>query len=328
MTSDSTGPAAAGTECGAGSQHSEAIPARGVHRGYRHEPPTRATRRSIHGPQRRPGVRRLGRGEPGRRRRGRHRGRRGHHVLRPQPHPRRRQARLAHRPAGPGPPRLRRQGRVRGPAVRTRHRERRHRRPLRRQQQLVRRVRVLVLQALRPRRRPAHGRRPQEVGARRAASSAPTPGRPREDARTPPASQDTSIRAFRDEVVAAIGDAEPRRRPLAATSSPAELLAPAHLPQEQSQRGGHIPTAINIPWSKAANEDGTFKPDDDLHELYADEGLDAGQGHDRVLPHRRALQPHLVRAPRAPRPPPTSRTTTARGPSTARSIGVPIEKTA
>jgi len=54
-----------------------------------------------------------------------------------------------------------------------------------------------------------------------------------------------------------------------------KLLAPAHLPQEQAQRAGHIPTARNVPWSKAANDDGTFKSDDDLRKLYGDEaGLD------------------------------------------------------
>jgi thiosulfate/3-mercaptopyruvate sulfurtransferase len=88
--------------------------------------------------------------------------------------------------------------------------------------------------------------------------------------------QDTSIRAFRDEVVAAIGV-----KNLVDVRSPDEfsgrLLAPAHLPQEQSQRGGHIPTAINVPWSKAAHEDGTFKSDDDLRELYAGEGLDTAK---------------------------------------------------
>jgi len=56
-----------------------------------------------------------------------------------------------------------------------------------------------------------------------------------------------------------------------------KLLAPAHLPQEQSQRGGHIPTALNVPWSKAANEDGTFKSDDDLRALYAEAGLDTSK---------------------------------------------------
>jgi thiosulfate/3-mercaptopyruvate sulfurtransferase len=52
------------------------------------------------------------------------------------------------------------------------------------------------------------------------------------------------------------------------------LFAPAHLPQEASQRAGHIPTALNVPWSKAANEDGTFKSDDELRKLYEDAGVD------------------------------------------------------
>ncbi len=81
------------------------------------------------------------------------------------------------------------------------------------------------------------------------------------------------IRAFRDEVIAAIGE-----KNLVDVRSPDEfsgkILAPAHLPQEQSQRPGHIPTAINVPWSKAANEDGTFKSDEDLAKLYAEAGLD------------------------------------------------------
>jgi thiosulfate/3-mercaptopyruvate sulfurtransferase len=86
--------------------------------------------------------------------------------------------------------------------------------------------------------------------------------------------QDSSLRAFRDEVIAAIG-----QRNLVDVRSPDEfsgkLLAPAHLPQEQAQRAGHIPTAKNVPWSKAANDDGTFKADDDLRKLYQDEaGLD------------------------------------------------------
>ncbi|WP_433291470.1 sulfurtransferase [Pseudonocardia sp. CA-142604] len=84
---------------------------------------------------------------------------------------------------------------------------------------------------------------------------------------------DNSIRAFRDEVVEAIGG-----KNLIDVRSPDEfsgkILAPAHLPQEQSQRPGHIPTAINIPWSKAANEDGTFKSDDELKKLYGDAGYD------------------------------------------------------
>jgi thiosulfate/3-mercaptopyruvate sulfurtransferase len=86
--------------------------------------------------------------------------------------------------------------------------------------------------------------------------------------------QDPALRAKRDEVVDAIG-----KRNLVDVRSPDEfsgrLLAPAHLPQEQAQRGGHIPTAKNVPWSKAANEDGTFKSDGELTELYRDEaGVD------------------------------------------------------
>ena len=91
------------------------------------------------------------------------------------------------------------------------------------------------------------------------------------------AEQDRSIRAFRDDVVAAIGTLN-----LVDVRSPDEfsgrLLAPAHLPQEQAQRAGHVPTARNVPWSKAAEEDGTFKPDDALRGLYErDAGLDFGK---------------------------------------------------
>jgi len=90
------------------------------------------------------------------------------------------------------------------------------------------------------------------------------------------ADQDTSIRAFRDETIGAIGV-----KNLVDVRSPDEfagrLLAPAHLPQEQAQRAGHIPTAINIPWSKAANEDGTFKSDEELRALYGAAGLDDGK---------------------------------------------------
>jgi len=89
--------------------------------------------------------------------------------------------------------------------------------------------------------------------------------------------QDAAIRALRDEVVASIG-----KRNLVDVRSPDEfagrLLAPAHLPQEQAQRAGHIPTAKNVPWSKAANDDGTFKSDDELSKLYEGEaGVDSGK---------------------------------------------------
>jgi thiosulfate/3-mercaptopyruvate sulfurtransferase len=114
------------------------------------------------------------------------------------------------------------------------------------------------------------GRKKWELDSREMVTDVPT--RPATTYRAQ--EQDRSIRAFRDDVVAAIGNLN-----LVDVRSPDEfagrLLAPAHLPQEQAQRGGHIPTARNVPWSKAAEEDGTFKSDDALRALYGDEaGLD------------------------------------------------------
>ncbi|GIH73050.1 MULTISPECIES: sulfurtransferase [Sphaerimonospora] len=88
--------------------------------------------------------------------------------------------------------------------------------------------------------------------------------------------QDLSLRAFRDDVVNAIGKLN-----LVDVRSPDEftgkLLAPAHVPQEAAQRGGHVPTARNIPWSKAAKDDGTFRSNEELKELYAGAGVDLGK---------------------------------------------------
>ncbi|MEV6640005.1 sulfurtransferase [Amycolatopsis sp. NPDC051371] len=89
--------------------------------------------------------------------------------------------------------------------------------------------------------------------------------------------QDLSLRAFRDEVVQSIG-----AKNFVDVRSPDEfsgkLLAPAHLPQEQSQVPGHIPGALNVPWAKVANEDGTFKTESEIDELYKEQGIDAGKG--------------------------------------------------
>jgi thiosulfate/3-mercaptopyruvate sulfurtransferase len=114
------------------------------------------------------------------------------------------------------------------------------------------------------------GRKKWELESREMVTAVPE--RPRTSYQATP--QDASLRAMRDEVIAAIG-----KRNLVDVRSPDEftgkLLAPAHLPQEQAQRAGHIPTAKNIPWSKAANDDGTFKTDDELRALYQGEaGLD------------------------------------------------------
>ena len=114
------------------------------------------------------------------------------------------------------------------------------------------------------------GRKKWELESREMVTA--VPARPRTSYQA--TEQDSSLRALRDEVIAAIG-----KRNLVDVRSPDEftgkLLAPAHLPQEQAQRAGHIPTAKNIPWSKAANDDGTFKTDDELRALYQDQaGLD------------------------------------------------------
>ena len=80
------------------------------------------------------------------------------------------------------------------------------------------------------------------------------------------------LRAYRDQVRDAIG-----RAGLVDVRSPGEfsgaLLAPENLPQEGAQRGGHIPTAVNVPWATAVREDGTFKDAEALRELYGGKGI-------------------------------------------------------
>jgi thiosulfate/3-mercaptopyruvate sulfurtransferase len=116
------------------------------------------------------------------------------------------------------------------------------------------------------------GRKKWELDSRELVEQVPT----REATHYTAKDQDSSIRAFRDDVVAAISKLN-----LVDVRSPDEfsgkLLAPAHLPQESAQRGGHVPTARNIPWSKAANDDGTFRSDDELSTLYGEAGVDFGK---------------------------------------------------
>ena len=52
-----------------------------------------------------------------------------------------------------------------------------------------------------------------------------------------------------------------------------EITAPPEYPTEHAQRGGHIPGAVNIPWAKAVNDDGTFKSADELTKLYQTVGI-------------------------------------------------------
>jgi len=82
-----------------------------------------------------------------------------------------------------------------------------------------------------------------------------------------------SIRAYREDVENAIE----RDLPLVDVRSPeeysGEVLAPPGL-QETAQRGGHVPGAQNISWAAVTQDDGRFKPADDLQELYAEDGIE------------------------------------------------------
>ena len=87
---------------------------------------------------------------------------------------------------------------------------------------------------------------------------------------------DSSIRATRDYVLTVattqnnVGLVDVR----APAEFSGELLAPANLPQEGAQRGGHIPAAANIPWGNAVNQtDGTFKSVEELREIYGGKGI-------------------------------------------------------
>jgi len=91
-----------------------------------------------------------------------------------------------------------------------------------------------------------------------------------------PARNDTAIRAFRDQVRAQIAQVGTT---LVDVRSPQEFSGERiHMPdypQEGTLRGGHIPTAVNIPWAKAANADATFKSADELASLYGELGITA-----------------------------------------------------
>jgi thiosulfate/3-mercaptopyruvate sulfurtransferase len=81
------------------------------------------------------------------------------------------------------------------------------------------------------------------------------------------------IRALRDEVIGKVGSSTGFVDVRSPEEFRGEKLAPDHLPQEQSQVPGHIAGAANIPWVKAANDDGTFKSADELRALYEAEGI-------------------------------------------------------
>ena len=89
---------------------------------------------------------------------------------------------------------------------------------------------------------------------------------------------DTTVRAFRGEVFSQVE----AKRPLVDVRSPkeysGELLHMPNYPQEGATRGGHIPGAVNVPWSQAVNDtDSTFKPANDLRALYEARGVTPGE---------------------------------------------------
>ena len=88
--------------------------------------------------------------------------------------------------------------------------------------------------------------------------------------------RDESIRAYRDQVREGL---ERGSSALVDVRSPGEyagdLIAPPGYEQEGAQRAGHIPTAVSIPWASAVRDDGTFKPADELKELYGGKGVSA-----------------------------------------------------
>ena len=89
---------------------------------------------------------------------------------------------------------------------------------------------------------------------------------------------DESLRAYRDQVLKALSESAIS---LVDVRSPDEysglLFAPENVPQEGSQRAGHIPGAKNIPWAQATDSDGTFKSYAELLQLYKDNGI-TGEG--------------------------------------------------
>jgi thiosulfate/3-mercaptopyruvate sulfurtransferase len=88
---------------------------------------------------------------------------------------------------------------------------------------------------------------------------------------------DDAIRARREEVIAALDSGSHK---LVDVRSPqefsGELIAMPGYEQEGAQRAGHIPGAASVPWAQAVREDGTFKPREELEDLYTTKGVIAG----------------------------------------------------
>ncbi len=114
------------------------------------------------------------------------------------------------------------------------------------------------------------GRKKWELESRELVQEVPSHGR---TSITVSGGEKPEIRALRDEVLGKVGSGTGFVDVRSPEEYRGEKLAPDHLPQEQAQVPGHIKGAANIPWVKAANEDGTFRSADELKELYEGEGI-------------------------------------------------------
>jgi thiosulfate/3-mercaptopyruvate sulfurtransferase len=87
---------------------------------------------------------------------------------------------------------------------------------------------------------------------------------------------DDTIRAFRDEVLDALGNSKKLVDVRSPQEYSGEVLAVPGYENEGAQRAGHIPGAKSVPWAQALREDGTFKSADELRTLYTDKGVLTG----------------------------------------------------
>jgi thiosulfate/3-mercaptopyruvate sulfurtransferase len=105
-------------------------------------------------------------------------------------------------------------------------------------------------------------------------TSAEAPSYPRATFET--SAGDSEIRAYRDEVLGTLGNGTKLVDVRSPQEFSGELIAMAGYEQEGAQRGGHIPGAASVPWAQAVNEDGTFKSEQELRDLYTSKGVLSG----------------------------------------------------
>jgi thiosulfate/3-mercaptopyruvate sulfurtransferase len=84
---------------------------------------------------------------------------------------------------------------------------------------------------------------------------------------------DATIRSYREEVQAALGQSTRLVDVRSPQEFSGELISMAGYEQEGAQRSGHIPGAASVPWAQSVKEDGTFKSADELRELYSGKGV-------------------------------------------------------